>query len=70
MIILNVPAFAKWQQKCSPELYFQSGSGTAGREKEHFLLHEVERIRMGRISQFDLFSITGLGRALEKMLNN
>ncbi len=72
MIIQDVPVIAKCRLKCStsevcsPELYFQSGSGTAGREKEHFLFYKVKRIQMGRISQFDLFSITGPGPCTEE----
>lgn len=76
MIILDVPVIAKCGLKfctsevCSPRLYFQSGSGTVGRETEHFLFYKVKRIQMGRISQFDLFSITEPGCVQKKMLNN
>ena len=55
VLILDVPASAQRRLKCSsseacsPELYFQSGSGTAGREREHFLLYKVKGILNGLV---------------------
>ena len=75
VIILDFPVIAKCPPTFSTSavalaVFSEWEWGRYRGRKNIFSFYEVKRIQMGRISQFDLFSITEPGYIRKKTLNN